>query len=525
MTVDILLFTDNTHILFVRPAGAYAVATTLRAAGYSVQVVDHFLLLGVEKTLAIIDKFVGPNTLFVGFGTTFMNPTYRHLKEAEVNNQIFTYDGYWTTTSNRNIYVDTIAYRVPISDPEMDAIKNRITSINSKTKLVIGGSKANDLRQSQMDVFIIGYAEQSVVDFAKYLQGKNPFFHYRTTQAGQMIVDHDIDAKNYNFSESGIRFSSTDLIDSTELLPLEVARGCIFKCKFCSFRLIGKKKNDYTKTFEALYSELMYNYDNFGVTRYTFVDDTLNESIYKLDHILRVVKKLPFKLEIASYIRHDLIHTYPEMADMLSEIGLKAACFGIESLNHETGKLIGKGLHPEKTKELLTWLRNEKKWKNNILMYSGFIIGLPKDTVNTVTTWTEEISDPSYPLDSVYIIPLMMISDSTRLKKSEFELNYEKYGYTYETGSTVRWKNKDWTYDSATAFAKKYTLRNWESKRNTVTSFASVALRSYGYSWEQIFAMREKDYNWHNIFQTNIIRTNTYYDNLIGNQNGPVSNI
>lgn len=72
MTVDVLLFTGSVGAL-IKPAGAYRIATELRKNGYKVQVVDDFLHLctAADKLWAIIDKFVGPNTLWVGFSTTF----------------------------------------------------------------------------------------------------------------------------------------------------------------------------------------------------------------------------------------------------------------------------------------------------------------------------------------------------------------------------------------------------------------------------------------------------------------------
>lgn len=76
MTVDVLIFT-GTYAGMAKSAGAFRIATELRKQGYTVQVVDMFLHLSqksVDRILQIIRKFVGPNTLWVGFSSTFFMP-------------------------------------------------------------------------------------------------------------------------------------------------------------------------------------------------------------------------------------------------------------------------------------------------------------------------------------------------------------------------------------------------------------------------------------------------------------------
>ena len=41
-----------------------------------------------------------------------------------------------------------------------------------------------------------------------------------------------------------MRFEKNDFILPGESLPLELSRGCIFKCRFCQYPNIGKDKDD-----------------------------------------------------------------------------------------------------------------------------------------------------------------------------------------------------------------------------------------------------------------------------------------
>ena len=52
-------------------------------------------------------------------------------------------------------------------------------------------------------------------------------------------------------------------------LPLEVSRGCIFKCAFCSHPFLGKKSYDYIRSPESLAKEIKRNYELFKTTRYS----------------------------------------------------------------------------------------------------------------------------------------------------------------------------------------------------------------------------------------------------------------
>jgi len=472
--------------------------------------VDHFLLLGLERTLTILDKFVGPETLFVGFSTTFMNLSTEHVGLEKA------FDFTETTREGGGANAINFTYGVPITDSDLDAIREKIIGINPNTKLVMGGTKADFLSQAQIDTFVIGYADNVIVDYAKFLQGKNPFLQYSSTARGQMILDKDVNATGHDFVNSQTEFHETDLIRPEEVLPIEISRGCIFRCKFCSFPLIGKKKNDHIKNKDIIYAEMMRNYEKFGTTKYVFADDTYNESVEKLAHFAEAFARLPFKIEFVTYLRHDLIYRFPEMADLLKESGLKAGMFGLETLNHAAGKIIGKGLHPDKTREILTWLREDKGWKNNILLSSGFILGLPGETRDTISEWAEELTSFKYPLDSFNFFALAIGKPKKYGNKSEFENNFKDYGYYFDPAKSTSWINEHWRFEDAVYMAD--VLHNYihAISRSKTHGFYSMMLQNFGYTWEDIHSNSWKELiKRQDVFKHNIIRADEYYDKLI----------
>ena len=71
--MDIVILSDVFAEGWIRGAGAYKLATELRSAGYTVQVIDFASRLTQKETVKLFDKFLTKETKFVGVSNTFMN--------------------------------------------------------------------------------------------------------------------------------------------------------------------------------------------------------------------------------------------------------------------------------------------------------------------------------------------------------------------------------------------------------------------------------------------------------------------
>lgn len=424
--VDALIFNDCTTLggtVWSRSGGAYRLATELRKLGLRVQVVDffsHIMLEGAELWQAILDRFVGRKTLFVGLSTSFLADSLFELRQHDWSKGVV-YDA--NIGSNRK-FSSRLYGGVPRF--VMDQFKTYVKQLNPTTALVGGG--ANALKHDLFwDVLCRGYGETHMVDYVKWRLGKNPFFQ-STMNGSQMVLEYDVKAEKFSFTDSQIMWQPEDCIQPDEALPIEISRGCIFKCKFCYFPLNGKAKLDFIKEPDVLREELTRNYELFGTTRYMFSDDTYNDTTTKLQQINSVVQDLPFKVKFGVYARLDLMVAHKEHAELMLENGIGAALFGIESLNHESARSIGKGMHPDKLVKELYRLRDDV-WKTEVFTHSSFIVGLPYDTYDTMGEWLTRISDPSFPLDSFNLAPLSIDTSRLRIYTSEFEQDPKKYGY------------------------------------------------------------------------------------------------
>lgn len=486
-----VLFSESGSFVYSRSLGVHRIANVLRETfNWNVLVLDHFTVTQcLENFREILTSKILPNVLsdetkIVGFSTTFMNISNKWLIDQLPNNDSFM--KHPVIKGN----VDCLPF---IDDADADNFLRLIKKLAPNSKTIIGGVKAESKKYKQgVDAYIIGYGESQLIDLVKYWQGKNPFMPVKKISDHCLEISHDTKGDHYDFTKSGTTYCDDDLVLRGEVLPLEVSRGCIFRCKFCSYPLNGKKKWDYIKPSNVLRNEFIKNFEEHGTTKYIIVDDTFNDSIEKLKIFADVVQSLPFKLEYGAYIRHDLLHAHKETINILKDTGLVSATFGIETLNYESGKSIGKGLHPDKTIEFLHELKSS--WPE-LITSSGFILGLPHDTKESIESMCKTITDKTFPLDNVTIVPLWIQQNAkqSKLYYSEFEENWASYGYQF-LDSNTNWAKGDFTYQYCLNTSMKYQTLAYEIKRNKIATFEAIAALNFNYTSESLKGVSHKDF-------------------------------
>ena len=195
----------------LRTAGAYVIAHHLRKNDISTQVIDYVQCMTDDQLISLIRKFLPKDknkACILGLSTTFFQ--YKNKKlPANILNAVKT-------------------------------IKLEYLNL----KVVAGGARAHQLpmKANGVDYSIYSYSEDVALDLFNGLLGKTPL-HY------DFKLNKKFNKENVKFDivESDFRFIKEDCIRPKESLPLEISRGCIFKCKFCRFPHIGKKKNDYIR--------------------------------------------------------------------------------------------------------------------------------------------------------------------------------------------------------------------------------------------------------------------------------------
>jgi hypothetical protein len=377
--------------------------------------------------------------------------------------------------------------------------------LNSDIKIAIGGVRgvSYDIdeqwrKRGYFDYRIMGQGETSTLKLTLMLENNRP--------PPQKIL-----TLPYNdFTTSMIKYIDSDLVFPNETLPMEIARGCVFKCAYCAWDLNGKKLWEFNRQPKLIREDLQEAYDRYGSTSFMFSDDTYNDSPDKVKRFHKEFQKLNFDLTWSSYARLDLIISHWDTAKLLYESGARSVFFGVETLNHVSGKRIGKGMDPEKIKDGMYRLKEE--WPD-VLVTWGMIIGLPEEDEDTLRKNFEWFLKDDCPVDAVAFWPLVIAidnpygednSDDSKIHlDSKMGDNPMYYGYDIkEDGS---WKNKHMDSKRAAKLANEFRERFKRKKDQTGTMWpqfevfpghTQMRVRNVGFSYQQMIEGDEKiNYN------------------------------
>lgn len=453
-----VILTDALSYGKIRPLGAYRIADELRKNGYNILVIDWFTKIPKNKLFEILEKFISSETLFFGYSSSLF------------------------TSEEQSSWL-------PVDFEYFKEINLYVKQINSKIQIIFGGANSKSLTTYNLrfksnlgvDYVMHGFSDKMIIDFVNNIKNNLP------QQVSKKIlnlseIDYDIKGEHFDFRNNPHRWDRSDFIFSNEALPLEVARGCIFRCKFCAYPLLGKNPKDdsYIKNENLLLSEIVENYQKYKTTTYFITDDTFNERTDKIELMLRVRDKSKINLNFVGYNRIDLIARKPEQLKLLKDLNFNGMFFGIESFNYESAKSIGKGIRPEEIKENLYKIKEE--FKNNVSITGGFIIGLPYETPDTFNEWISWVESSDSPIDSIAIGALGL--SFTGHNESDFSKNPEKYGYTRVNNGT--WINREWNYWKCQQLARDTKKRMLESKKLKVSSFMAAGLLKFGYKFDEL---------------------------------------
>ena len=483
---DFILFTDVTNTLVAyKPIGAYKCAYQLRQAGYSCLVVDHIHTFTMDEFNEILDLSMDESTVGVGFSSTFFN-TVKPKDEtgATIYDPMMDVDDHFFPQGH---------------DFEQQAI-SYIKQKNNNCKIILGGVRAHaNLKNKLVDYCVVGYAETSMLNLANHLVVKEELRNSFKNIWGRTIISNKL-APDFDFKNSTFSWDDTDVINA-QVLPLEISRGCIFKCKFCSYPLTGKKDLEYVRQIEILRNEMKENYDRYGVTQYYILDDTFNDNELKLDALLEAIEQLPFQPIFWAYTRLDLLTTRKNV-DKLYKIGLRGMYFGIESMNPKTARLIGKGYDRPKQIEMIRYIR--ERYGDSVMMHGSFIIGLPHESLEMVADTHKRLMSQEIPLHTYRFAGLWLDRDTKVNWLSEFSKNYQDYGYVVEgpehdDALGMKWTNEYMERSTAVKLAEEFNEKSFSTDTYRIPGQLAWALLNYGHSFDHLSKLKYKDIDWYEI--------------------------
>ena len=341
----------ETHIIneYYRSFGNHRIATHLRKQGWDIEVLDYSWAFSYEELKDYVDDRITKETVFIGVSVLFI-PTQESTKKV---NRILRY----------------ISRKYPW------------------VKSVVGGVKSWAITFVKADYYIAGHGEYAIDGLLKSLMGRGePVRFKRNEKSGIKIIDAYQDYPCWPKRDASISYEERDFITKHETMNIELARGCRFKCKYCTFPLLGIK-DDTSRDEDSVYEELKENYEKWGTVSYYVTDDTVNDRPEKMRMLANAVRRLDFRPHFNGYARADLLISHPkETWDDMIDAGFTSHSYGVETFNHMAGKAVGKGMHPDKTKEGLLEIQ-EYFTPRAPHFYTGsltMICGLPHETFQSL---------------------------------------------------------------------------------------------------------------------------------------------
>jgi hypothetical protein len=432
-----------------RSSGAHRIATYLREHGWDIEVIDFAAHWDIEDLKQLVRQRTNKNTVFYGFSTFF---------------------NYWNNT--------------------LSSLTAWMQETYPNVKTVLGGQNVNLTKATNINYWVDSYGEVAMLELAKSLAGNTP-------QGLRFDLDHFGSKKlikalhaypAYNLGSYKIVMEKRDFIKEYEWLTVEFSRGCKFKCDFCNFPILGVKE-DTSRSAEDFEHEMKYNYDTFGVDRYYVADETFNDRKEKIIKFADVAEKLPFNPFFSGFVRADLMIKHPDTWEHMSRLNFGGQYYGIETFNHASAKVVGKGMHPDKVKEGLLDIKN---YMSNRGFYRGtisLIVGLPYDTQQhwneterwLRSNWTDQ-SAVIFPLD---VQDLKDNGQSDYTNVSAFSKNLTKYGLREmkipssaygDFDFFFNWRNGNW-YDGY--FMWEHDTMNVIQAREIATRMQNIILDGF----------------------------------------------
>lgn len=387
--------------------GAYRLRTFMARHGHDIEVVDFVDYFTDDELLGLISKRATDGLLFVGFGVTFIQ-------------------------QDRVALLDAIRARWPHLRIIIGAQEPRLEHYVRSGRF-----------RGRIDMLFMGFAEVALLRYIEHLSGLRDTFETSGTYMDQPYVISDRVHPCRDVSDLSVEWRGTDTVRWVKALPIEISRGCVFRCRFCNHSLTGKSKMDYIRDETNLADEFRRNHELFGIRTYLLADDTFNDTEHKLRLVARAIERSGVDIRFSAYLRYELLHRNPHHIGMLRDMGLHHANLGIESMNERARKAIGKGLSNDQLLEVLSNLRSAGMTTN-----SNFIVGLPHETEEDLRATNEWMLDTGKRYLTSWFWSPLWIGNHIHMR-SEFEMEAAKHGYSVDPNDEMRWWGP--TMDSVTA--------------------------------------------------------------------------
>ena len=498
MIKKVIFFSDNNNgdgsdLLYMKADSNLRNAYILRKKGYKVKQVHNLTFFKDYEFEKIIDDFADGDDIVSCVSTSFIR-TISRIGFERPQNFGFAWGG------------KTLAALITLLPIlKRKSVKTLFTGYHISEYMDTQSYRdahTIDEIKDYIDYFIVGSSTDII---EKICRGQS--FDYENFDGANLVK-----AGNFvDFSDCAATPLPEDGIMKGECLTTEIASGCVFSCQFCNFKILGKKKHEYMRSYESLKQEIVTNHENFKTRFYTFSDNIMNDNLDKLKYLVKIREETGIDLRWVGFIRVDIIQD-KKHAHLLADSGMACGVAGIESLKKEVGPYIGKVTDKSRIIDCLELLRSVIG--DNALLDASFILGLPTETVDDCYKSFEWINSTHGRelMDSVSFSELILYHKNKDKNTINIARNdpFRDYVGDYRHW-TSPWGNSDIFFKLSTEFNSK--------KRNSpILGFSTALIHNTGVDIDDLVKIsRKKDLENENRLKKYLIRKTPIIENTYKN--------
>jgi len=396
------------------PIGLMYVAAALEKAGFTVQMLDNYLMK--EPAQEVKELITKLNPMMVGI--TCGSATYARCVETA----------------------------------------KTIKEVKPDCAIVVGGWHASYLPETllshpEIDYVVIGEGERAITQLATALA------------TGEVSQAQTVDGVAYRGSSGNI-IKPPKFIENMDeipyparhLLPLElydrtiefldskpadvmsISRGCVFNCGFCETRkLWGNICRGFSpRRVIGEIEDLMAHYGTRGIY---FINDNFTLRKEKTKELCNLMIEKKLNLEWVCDTRVDLVDD--ELLELMSKAGCKVVWFGVESGSEKVLQRIGRNTKPEQVETAFKLCK-----KHGIKTACSFMIGLPDETLADmeVSLKFAKKLNPDFCMFNIFIaypdsrLYNEMLQSGKYTQLDDYLLSVKTDEYDFESLKAVQWR-------------------------------------------------------------------------------------
>ncbi len=274
----------------------------------------------------------------------------------------------------------------------------------------------------------------------------------------------------------------------------DTSRGCPFACSFCTIiNVQGRKMRE--RSPQSIAAMMRRNYLSHGLSFYFFTDDNFARKKLWRETFEEIIKLREEGLDVSFMMQVDLAKKPKDFVELASRAGCTQVFIGMESVNPQN--LEAEGKKQNKVEEYRSII---EEWHDaNVLVHTGYIIGLPWDTKEQVAEDMRFLKDEVGPDQASFFMltPLPGSHDHREMKKRGdwMDPDFNKRDSFHATIKHPLMTADEWTeaYESAwkTFYSKENMIRNlsrWSNSPKNYWNLMSI------FFWYKNAALIEKEH-------------------------------